>query len=59
MVGPGAARGCAKRLLALCSALRAGTCVDAEHPARYPPINAWDHLMQRHARSVGHKPLAA
>lgn len=33
------------------------TCVDAEHPALYPPINAWEHLMQRHARSVGQKPL--
>jgi hypothetical protein len=37
----------------------AGTCVDAEHPSKYAPIRAFDHLMERHARSVGHKPLLA
>lgn len=29
------------------------TCIDASHPATYPPINAFEHLMQRHAAAVG------
>lgn len=31
------------------------TCVDEAHPAKYPPINAFDHLMERHARAMGAK----
>lgn len=29
------------------------SCIDAEHPQRYPPINAFEHLMERHARATG------
>jgi isopenicillin N synthase-like dioxygenase len=29
------------------------TCIDAEHPEKYPPINAFEHLMERHARATG------
>ena len=28
------------------------TCVDAQHPAKYPPINAMDHLMEKHLAST-------
>jgi hypothetical protein len=29
------------------------SCIDAEHPEKYGPINAFEHLMERHARAVG------
>lgn len=32
------------------------TCVDAEHPARYPPITAREHLMAKHLASMGVTP---
>ena len=29
------------------------SCITTERPARYPPINAFEHLMQRHAIATG------
>jgi isopenicillin N synthase-like dioxygenase len=31
------------------------TCITAEQPERYEPINAFAHLMERHARAMGAK----
>lgn len=35
------------------------SCVTPEQPQRYQPINAFEHLMERHARSTGAKPFEA
>lgn len=32
------------------------SCQSAEHPAKYPPILAWDHIMEKHLASTGGKP---
>jgi hypothetical protein len=29
------------------------SCVSAESPAKYGPINAFEHLMERHAKATG------
>jgi isopenicillin N synthase-like dioxygenase len=29
--------------------------VDEEHPAKYPPTTALEHLMEKHLAAVGHK----
>ena len=30
------------------------TCVNAENPSKYPPITAFDHLMEKHLASIKH-----
>ena len=36
------------------------SCITPEKPSRYPPINAFAHLMERHALSTGvRKPFSA